>query len=77
MAIWGNNHFEEKYNLVIDPDCGHGVQIAYHCPQCESNKKTKTKIKLATKKDLTLFRLKSFFVCLHNIVMLHFCLNGL
>lgn len=44
LAIWGNNHFEEKYNLVIDPDCGHEVQIAYFCPQCESyTKKPKLK----------------------------------
>lgn len=36
LTIWGNNHFNEKYNKLVDPNCGHEVQIAYSCPHCES-----------------------------------------
>jgi DNA-binding HxlR family transcriptional regulator len=36
LAIWGNNHFNEKYNRLVDPNCDHEVQIAYLCPHCES-----------------------------------------
>lgn len=44
LAIWGNNHFEEKYNRIVDPKCNHELQIAYVCPHCESyTKKPKLK----------------------------------
>jgi DNA-binding HxlR family transcriptional regulator len=36
LAIWGNNHFKETYNRLVDKNCEHEVQIAYFCPQCET-----------------------------------------
>lgn len=34
IAIWGNTHLEQKYYEVIDEECGHEVNVAYHCPTC-------------------------------------------
>jgi len=34
LASWGEQHAEHDLTLV-DRECGHGLQVVYHCPTCE------------------------------------------
>ncbi len=33
LATWGEQHALSDLSLV-DGDCGHGIQVVYHCPTC-------------------------------------------
>ncbi|RNB92536.1 transcriptional regulator [Brevibacillus fluminis] len=36
LAIWGNQHFDEKYVEVLHQKCGHEmVRVDFRCPHCE------------------------------------------
>ncbi|HEY4669550.1 MAG TPA: helix-turn-helix domain-containing protein [Tepidiformaceae bacterium] len=34
LAAWGERYAEHDLSLV-DRECGHGVNVVYHCPTCE------------------------------------------
>lgn len=36
LAKWGEQ-FAESDMTLIDGDCGHGIQVVYHCPTCARN----------------------------------------
>lgn len=35
LASWGSRH-SEAASRVVHAECGHAVEMAYHCPSCET-----------------------------------------
>jgi DNA-binding HxlR family transcriptional regulator len=36
ISIWGNRHLKRKYSRIVHAECGHDVEVTYHCPHCET-----------------------------------------
>lgn len=36
IILWGEKHLDTCYKKLVHKDCGHGVEIAYYCPACDS-----------------------------------------
>jgi DNA-binding HxlR family transcriptional regulator len=47
LAVWGSRHMHPQTTLV-HTDCGHPVQMGYHCPHC-NERVNSTVVKLQRK----------------------------
>ena len=34
LSAWGEQYTEHDL-VLVDRDCGHGVEVVYHCPKCD------------------------------------------
>ena len=37
IILWGEQHLEKCHKQLTHSECGHRIELTYHCPQCQKN----------------------------------------
>lgn len=50
LASWGEHHSEHDLSLV-DNGCGHGINVVYHCPECD-RRAPRSRVRLSSREGV-------------------------
>ncbi|MCZ2108178.1 MAG: helix-turn-helix transcriptional regulator [Dehalococcoidia bacterium] len=50
LASWGERYAEHDLSLV-DNECGHGINVVYHCPECD-RRAPRSRVRFSSREDV-------------------------